>query len=469
MVRDRVLPDQIHNYAHNQEWMVRNLVHLGRVGPALDLAKNLVELPRHPKFNTPAKAGRSAAFGRTRLFQVLEQFERWDDVLALADTAYLEPTDLPAEQVKRLRLLGLAHAGKGDRDRLGGLIAELERRLPGAKDADRKAKDKPDDTEYKGDEKEEKPRRNVTQTAEDALRELRGYAALLAGDGKAALALFGKVRGLDKTTLSRLHRRAGEPARAEELARQAVKASPNEMLPLANLVEVLHGAGKAKEAAEQFDRLRRVAGHADRLDEPPFCRLAPVAEALKLPADWRLPAAVAKDVGERPDLDRIGPFRWYPPAAPEWSLSGADGQKVSLAQYRGRPVVVLFYLGHGCSHCVEQLNRFAPKAEAFAAAGISLVAVSTDGISDLGKARPAGSKDGEFPFPLVSDAGLTAFKAYRAYDDFEGRPLHGTFLIDGAGRVRWQDVGHEPFRDDAFLLREARRLLQMPAGPRTLP
>jgi hypothetical protein len=38
-------------------------------------------------------------------------------------------------------------------------------------------------------------------------------------------------------------------------------------------------------------------------------------------------------------------------------------------------------------------------------------------------------------------------------------PLHGTFLVDGDGAVRWQDVGAAPFTDFAWLLAESRRLL----------
>ncbi len=52
MMRDRVLPDQIHNFAHNNEWLIRNLVHIGKAPAGLDLAKNMLELPRHPKYNT---------------------------------------------------------------------------------------------------------------------------------------------------------------------------------------------------------------------------------------------------------------------------------------------------------------------------------------------------------------------------------------------------------------------------------
>src|SRR6185369_4160696 len=52
MMRDRVLPDQIHNFAHNNEWLIRDMLHVGRVRDGFELAKNMIELPRHPKYNT---------------------------------------------------------------------------------------------------------------------------------------------------------------------------------------------------------------------------------------------------------------------------------------------------------------------------------------------------------------------------------------------------------------------------------
>ena len=65
-------------------------------------------------------------------------------------------------------------------------------------------------------------------------------------------------------------------------------------------------------------------------------------------------------------------------------------------------------------------------------------------------------------FPLLSDPSLEIFKAYRAYDDFEKTPLHGTFLIDGNGKIRWQNISYEPFMAPEFLLEEAKRLLSQP-------
>jgi peroxiredoxin len=93
--------------------------------------------------------------------------------------------------------------------------------------------------------------------------------------------------------------------------------------------------------------------------------------------------------------------------------------------------------------------------------------VSTDSADGLHKTFEK-AKDGDgFKFPILSDASLATFKAYRAYDDFEHIPLHGTFLIDGAGRVRWQDISYQPYKDADWLLGEAKRLLSVPVADST--
>ena len=63
------------------------------------------------------------------------------------------------------------------------------------------------------------------------------------------------------------------------------------------------------------------------------------------------------------------------------------------------------------------------------------------------------------PIRLAADGDLEVFKKYRCFDDFENKPLHGTFLIDAKGMVRWQDISYEPFMEHQFLLDEAKRLL----------
>src|SRR5690606_21447735 len=109
MMRFGILPDQIHNFAHNNEWLIRNLNHVGRVSDALALAKNMVSLPHHPKYNLDSRNNCSASFGRARLLETLTMYEMWDTLIALADTPYLEPTDVEREQVRRLRHLGRSY------------------------------------------------------------------------------------------------------------------------------------------------------------------------------------------------------------------------------------------------------------------------------------------------------------------------------------------------------------------------
>ena len=233
------------------------------------------------------------------------------------------------------------------------------------------------------------------------------------------------------------------------------------MLPLALLTDILWRSGKKEEAVTTFHKLREISAQVD-LDLNVFARLLPVARQAGFTSDWRPKLVYAADSGLRPQLAALGPFRWSPYDAPSWSLSDQDGRQVSLSEFRGKPLLVLFYLGSGCSHCIEQLNVFGPASKDYAAAGISIVAVSTDSADSLHKTFAKATNAEGFPFSILADPTLETFKNYRAHDDFERIPLHGAFLIDGDGYVRWQDISYEPFRDAAWLLKESKRLLAMP-------
>lgn len=466
MLRDHVLPDQIHNYAHNNEWLIRDLGHIGRVRDAIRLARNMIEIPRHPKYNTPG--GGSAHFGRQRLFDELARYELWDELLALCETPYLDPTDIPAEQVKRLRFLGVASLRKGDIERGLAQIRTLEERLVHERHKMNIAAPPAPETAVAlaVDVDEPRPERVPLPTAEEdgrlrsielAIDELKGHLAVEQGDYRVGLPLLQKAGGVNPLYLAKVEFLAGDRESGLKNGREALNRHKNQVQPLAELIELLWRAGDEKDAAERFQQLRDISGSID-IDLPVFARLAPIAARLNLPADWRIVKPPEIDVGNRPPLDSLGPYLWQPYPAPEWDLSDGKGGRIGLSQYRGKSVVVIFYLGYQCLHCAEQLQAFAPLAKEFQDAGIALAAVSTDDDAGLVKSIE-NYKSGVFPFPLASDAALGTFKAYRAFDDFEGRPLHATFFVDPAGMVRWQDISFEPFRDARFVLGEARRLL----------
>jgi peroxiredoxin len=453
MMHDRVLPDQIHNYAHNNEWLIRDLSFIGRVHDAEDLARNMIILPRHPKYNTLARRGTSASYGRARLFDILQRWELWDELIALSQTFYLEPTDLPDEQIKRWRALGTAFFNKGDLDGGKAQIEALEAFLANKNPL-------PVGTES-GARGRGGSSTNRTAAAEAALTDLRALQALRTGNLETARQQISKIKDASKERLALLQWDAGDRDKAEQLAREAVNGATNQVQILATYVDILFRKQKYEEAFRSFFKLRDLCGQAD-LDVPALKRLQPVARLLKLPTDWRPAPPRPTDVGKRPDLNKLGPFRWHPMPAPEWTLADGNGRAVSSRNYRGKPMIMIFYLGAGCPHCIEQLNAFAPMTGDFTQAGISMVAVGTDSAPALQKTGAQAKGGGGFPFPLLADNNLKTFKAFRAYDDFENMPLHGIFLIDGDGLVRWQDISYQPFVDAKFLLEESRRLLGQP-------
>lgn len=475
MMRDRVLPDQIHNFAHNNEWLTRNLNHLGRANDAVSLARNMIELPRHPKNNTLAKPGKpseygkrgSARYGRMRLLETLLRYEMWEEIIRASQTVYLEPTTIPEEQAKRLAAVGTAHFALGQAEKGTETLAklnELKQRLEDMKlEAEAKAgedalaAEKNDKETKKAKADAVKPFDGRIKTLNQYLAELLACQAVVDEDADEFKKQIGKAGKMSREHKSQLYLKVGNKEEAEKLASQSARTE-GQVQPLANYVDILWRSGKEKEAVEQFKKLRNISAHID-IERAVFQRLAPVAKKLELPEDWRIEFQSAGDVGDRPSLDTLGPFRWIPTPATQWELTDGQGKKHTLADYTGRPVIVIFYLGKGCAHCIEQLGVFAPKTEEFKQAGIDLIAISTDDVGGLRETVQQNKTGSPFPFPLISDASLNVFKQYRAYDDFEQQPLHGTFLIDRQGLVRWQDISYEPFTQADFLLRESKRLL----------
>ena len=462
----RVMPEQIHNYPHNNDWLVKNLAHVGRVHDGIDLAKNLIELPR-------LGPGRSQAFklGRERLLQTLVTFELWDELAGLESTIYLDSGDDPSAENERHRALGLAWFGKADAtrgqahlDALKVSLAALRtERISAADKAETEAKaaKKPEDQIAKAMADTMRGFAPRIDTLESALAELRVARALLANDLEGLRAQLPLAKQLPSIRRAQIHFVLGEHDTAEKLAREAADADVGQVHPRAVLAGLLWEMNRKEPAFAAFKQLRERSAHLD-LDVPAFARLASIAGELQLPTDWRIPATVPADAGERPDLAQLGPFRWKPYEAVQWSLPTRDGKPIALAELKGKPVLVVFYLGSGCAHCIEQLNALAPLYPEFATAGIEVVAVSTDTVAGLQQTFAKATDASGFPFSIVSDASAEMFRAYRAYDDFENMPLHGAFLIDGAGLVRWQNISYQPFKDLKWLLSEAKRLLRVP-------
>src|SRR5206468_2851389 len=142
------------------------------------------------------------------------------------------------------------------------------------------------------------------------------------GDKEKARKQFEEVKDAPQGRMAGVWLQLGDKDKAVKLAKELADRSENQVQPLASYIDVMNRAGKSEEAKLQFKRLRELSAYID-MDVPVMRRLAPVATATKLPADWRLPPSIPPDAGRRPNLDDLGPFRWQPSPAVDWSLADA--------------------------------------------------------------------------------------------------------------------------------------------------
>lgn len=479
MIRAHLFPGQIHNFAHNSEWLVRDLNHLGRAREALAIAANMIAMPRIPQSREVKPApeqrfeedGSAWQYGRDRLFETILRWELWEVAACLADTPYLEPGRDFDDRWRREQLLALAGYGRGDAgagraafDRLAALEkAERDGRAAAADKAEGEARAKglsaADTSKAMADAMQ--PFAERILRLEKPLAELRLRDHLAAGRIEEARGLVASLGDLDRARLAAIHAALGDAPKAVEIAKAAADAEKKTLAPRVALCEALWRAGQRDEALAAFAEVRALAGQADP-DLPALLRLAPVAEAAGVTGDWRSPAPPASDVGARPDLDTLGPVQWQAWQAGEWTARTPAGDPVDAKSRRGRPSIVILTLGKACTHCNEQVKAFVARAAAFEAAGLPIVVISTDTPEEI---RDAGET---LPFPVLSGADGAAFRALDAWDDFEGKPLHATCLVAADGRMRWQHVGYEPFMLPDFLLEEAGRLQSIPENPECL-
>ncbi|WP_067899320.1 thioredoxin-dependent thiol peroxidase [Nocardia vaccinii] len=123
--------------------------------------------------------------------------------------------------------------------------------------------------------------------------------------------------------------------------------------------------------------------------------------------------------------------------APGFTLSDADGKPVSLADYRGRKVIVYFYPAASTPGCTKQACDFRDNLAELGGAGIDVVGISPDKPAKLAKFRD----NEKLTFPLLSDPDREVLSAWGAYGEktMYGKKITGvirsTFLVDEEGRI----------------------------------
>lgn len=141
--------------------------------------------------------------------------------------------------------------------------------------------------------------------------------------------------------------------------------------------------------------------------------------------------------------------------APAFTLKTTAGTTVSLADYRGKTVILYFNEGAGCGACTQQMAGI-EKNPGFAEAGITVLPIVMNTRAEI---QPDLDSMG-VKTPYLLDDG-TVSKAY----DVLGKgmhanlPGHGFVLIDGNGIERWQAEYPSMWLDPAELLKTAKSKL----------
>ena len=123
--------------------------------------------------------------------------------------------------------------------------------------------------------------------------------------------------------------------------------------------------------------------------------------------------------------------------APAFSLPDADGNIVSLADYRGRKIIVYFYPAASTPGCTKEACDFRDNLASLDGAGIDVVGISPDKPEKLAKFREAQ----QLTFPLLSDPSRSVLEAYGAYGEktLYGKKTVGvirsTFVVGADGKI----------------------------------
>ena len=118
--------------------------------------------------------------------------------------------------------------------------------------------------------------------------------------------------------------------------------------------------------------------------------------------------------------------------APDFTLPGTGGRDYSLAEYRGRPVVLVFYPGDDTPVCTKQLNSYNDDLGQFTEMNAQVLAISAQ---DVGIHDAFSAKHG-FSFPLLADTDKVVAGLYGTLGPI-GFPRRSVFIVDGDGVVRY--------------------------------
>ncbi|HEY3742037.1 MAG TPA: redoxin domain-containing protein [Bryobacteraceae bacterium] len=429
------------NYGHNRYYLSYIQEQLGMPTAAIFGSKQLIDAPKDPKENTDEWRS-PHSYGIASLSRALVRFEHWDEILDGKTIPWRD--GLLLDKMNRAYFEARAWIAKTD-------LRKAEKSL--AAHAALKAeieKDKQLVEMYTIESLEIKGRLAIAN--DETIRGL-GWLA------EAAQKEFDMQRRYADppfypeslyNALGEAYLTARSPLLAAQAFEKALDLTKMDYFALSGLVRSYAALGERAKAEDAMAKLLFVTA-----DSEPGIRAIDSAKAAGISATPRDGSPGAQRNYLRTSLEKYGPEKWEPYAAPTLDVRDASGKRVTLEDYRGKNVLLVYYLGQECAHCMEQLHKLGKMKDDWARLDTVLLAVSSQAPDKNAKAI---KEMGDLPWRLLSDDHHVNAQRWHSYDDFEEIELHSTILIDKKGRVYWGRFGSDPFSDADFLVKQIERM-----------
>ena len=428
------------NYAHNRSYLSYIQGQMGMAEAAIFGARQLIDAPLDPVDNKENEYSTHSR-GMAALERELVVYERWDDLL---NPKTIPWRDVFEDKMNKAYFEARAWLGKGDLDKAA---KSLEAHAALKKDLEKN--------------------KEWEDTYPIQALELQGRLAMARGDTIVGLGLMADAAEREfvmqkeyadppvypqslYVSLGDAYMDAKSPVLAVQAFNKALDLTKNDIFALSGLVRAYAQLGEKAKAEDDMARLLFVASNADA-----GLKVLERAKATGITATPRDSSPAPQRNYARVPLDHFGPPKWEPYEAPALEAHDAQGKAVSLEEYRGKNVLLVFYLGPECPHCLRQLHDIGEKKGDWDRLNTVVLAVSS---TPPEKNNEALKQFGDLPARLLSDPDHSNARRFHSYDDFEDIELHSTILIDKKGRVYWARFGGDPFADMQFLVKQVERM-----------
>jgi thioredoxin-dependent peroxiredoxin len=141
--------------------------------------------------------------------------------------------------------------------------------------------------------------------------------------------------------------------------------------------------------------------------------------------------------------------------APDFTLPGTGGGSHSLADFLGKPLVLVFYPGDDTPVCTKQLNSYNEGLEQFTKLDAQVVGISAQSIDSH---EAFAGKHG-LAFPLLADTDKAVAGLYGTLGPL-GFPRRSVFVIDRTGTIRYvhRAIAGLTYRPVSELIEELEKL-----------